>query len=195
MAESKPAARRQHILEQALKIFSVRGYHGTSIRDIARACGISNAALYYHFGSKKDLYFEVLREYIAIVGQKLQGADSGEGTCRQRLARVARVYAQIVLESQNVIQTLVRDLAQFDQEETQWLLPYVKRQIPSVVAAIVEEGMVAGEVRTDDAYRVGVLVLGMLNSLAGYHLETDVEATLEEDVDLAIAYVFDGISI
>ena len=55
--------------------------------------------------------------------------------------------------------------------------------------------MAAGEVRTEDAYRVGVVVLGMLNSIAGCRLETDVEATLEEDVDLAIAVLFEGIRI
>ena len=136
----------------------------------------------------------MLREYITAVVQRLHRADSGEGTCRQRLTRVAHVFAQIVLESHDVILTLVRDLDQFDQEYTQCLFPYA-RQVPSVFAAIVEDGMASGEIRTEDAYRVGVVIMGMINSLAGHHLGADIEATLEDDIDLVITVLFEGIGV
>ena len=115
MEGGKSPATRQCILEAAQRLFASGGYHGASIRDIVHACGVSNAALYYHFGSKQNLYFEVLGEYIAAVVGQLQMADTGEGTCRSRLARVALAYAQIILESQSVLQTLLRDVAQFDR--------------------------------------------------------------------------------
>jgi len=70
MEEGRSLATRRCILEAAQRLFASHGYHGASIRDIVQACGVSNAALYYHFGSKQSLYFEVLREYIAgAVGQ------------------------------------------------------------------------------------------------------------------------------
>jgi len=195
MEGGKSPATRQCILEAAQRLFASRGYHGASIRDIVQACGVSNAALYYHFGSKQDLYFEVLGEYIAAVVEQLQMADTGEGTCRSRLSRVALAYAQIILKSQSVLQTLLRDVAQFDREEIARLLPDVSRQIPAAFAAILEEGITAGEFRAVHTRHAGTLVMGMVNAMTVRRLHTQVETTLEEDADLVIEVLFEGIAI
>jgi AcrR family transcriptional regulator len=195
MEGRKPPATRQCILEAAQRLFASRGYHGASIRDIAHACGLSNAALYYHFGSKQNLYFEVLGEYVAAVVRQLQMADTGEGTCRNRLTQVAQAYARIILESESVLQTLLRDVAQFDREEIARLLPDLGRQIPAVIAAILEDGVAAGEVREVHARRAGILMMGMVNALALRRLYAQVETTLEEDVDLVIEVLFEGIGV
>ncbi len=52
---------RKQILDAALRLFSERGFARTSVRDIAEAAGITDAAIYYHFASKRDL-FEALFE-------------------------------------------------------------------------------------------------------------------------------------
>jgi AcrR family transcriptional regulator len=54
------------ILENAVKIFSEKGFHGTSMRDIAGASDCSLPTLYYHYKSKSDLFEEI------VVGQFLQ---------------------------------------------------------------------------------------------------------------------------
>jgi len=52
---------RKHILDTSLRLFSEKGFARTSVRDIARGAGITDAAIYYHFSSKRDL-FEALFE-------------------------------------------------------------------------------------------------------------------------------------
>lgn len=195
MEAGKSPATRQCLLEAAQRFFATRGYHGASIRDIVQACGVSNAALYYHFGSKQDLYFEVLGEYIAAVVEQLQMADTREGTCRSRLSRVALAYAQIILESQSVLQTLLRDVAQFDQDEIARLLPDVSRQIPSAFASILEDGIAAGELRAVHTRHAGILIMGMVNAMTVRRLHAQAETTLEEDADLVIKVLFEGIGI
>ena len=195
MGVGESPATRQCLLEAAQRLFATRGYHGASIRDIVQACGVSNAALYYHFGSKQDLYFEVLGEYVAAVVAQLQNADTVKGTCWSRLARVALAYAQIILESQNVLQTLLRDLAQFDQDEISRLLPDLGGQIPAVFATILEDGIAAGEVGAVHTHRIGVLLMGMVNAMTVRRLHARVEDTLERDVALVIDILFEGISI
>ena len=59
MAES--GNRRDQILEEATSLFSNQGFDGTSMRMIARACGITEAAIYRHFDNKAHLYEEVIR--------------------------------------------------------------------------------------------------------------------------------------
>jgi AcrR family transcriptional regulator len=49
------------LLEIATRLFSSNGFVGTTIREISRECGVSEAAVYKHFASKKDLYEEAIR--------------------------------------------------------------------------------------------------------------------------------------
>jgi AcrR family transcriptional regulator len=195
MEEGTSLATRQCILEAAQRLFASHGYHGASIRDIVHACGVSNAALYYHFGSKQNLYSEVLGEYVAAVVGQLQKADTGEGTCRSRLARVALAYAQIILESQNVLQTLLRDMAQFDQDEIARLIPDLGSQIPAAIATILADGIAAREIRAVHTRRAAMLMMGMVNAMAVRRLQAEVETTLEEDADLVIEVLFEGVGI
>ena len=193
MTEDNLSTGRQHILEQAQHLFAMRGYHGASIRDIAQASGFSNASLYYHFGNKQNLYFEVIKTYITEVAQQLLEAGAVEGSCRQRLTRMANAYAEIIVESQSAIHNLLRDLTQFGREEIRHLLPDARRRIQSTIAAVLEEGIAAGEVQQVNSYRVGVLLLGMISSLAALRIYGEVAETMAEDMDLVIGTLFEGI--
>lgn len=195
MTENSQGTGPQRILEQARHLFSLHGYHGASIRDIAQASGLANASIYYHFGNKKNLYFEVLKRYIAEVAQQLQEAGAAEGSCRERLTRMADAYAEIIVESQSAIQNLLHDLAQFDREEIRHLLPDVGRQVPAVIAAILEEGITTGEIRPVNTQRMGILLLGMVSSLVARRPYLTAAATLEEDVDLVVDVLFEGIGV
>ncbi|HSP55979.1 MAG TPA: helix-turn-helix domain-containing protein [Dehalococcoidia bacterium] len=53
---------RQQILDASLRLFSERGFARTTVRDIARAAGITDAAIYYHFESKRDLLEALVEE-------------------------------------------------------------------------------------------------------------------------------------
>jgi AcrR family transcriptional regulator len=193
MMTSNQAAGRRCILDQAQQLFFAHGYHGVSIRDIVQACGLSNAALYYHFGSKQNLFVEVIKEIAAMVAQQVQEAGAGSGSCRERLATMAEAFAQFVWESRSELQTLLRDLTECDGEEIQHFIPEVAGKIPSLFATVLEEGIAAGEIRPVDAHRISHLLMGMINSLAARRMYGHVPEPLAEDVDLAISTLFEGI--
>jgi len=56
----KTTTLKEHIIEEALKLFSVKGYMSTSITDIIDASGTSKGGFYNHFKSKEDLFYEIL---------------------------------------------------------------------------------------------------------------------------------------
>jgi AcrR family transcriptional regulator len=55
--------RREQILDEAIRIVGERGYYGFTVQDLAQRCGISNAGLLYHFGSKDQLLLCMLQEF------------------------------------------------------------------------------------------------------------------------------------
>jgi AcrR family transcriptional regulator len=58
----KGVAKRAEILETALALVARQGFHQTSVRDIARAVGLTQAGLLYYFESKDDLWVAILRK-------------------------------------------------------------------------------------------------------------------------------------
>jgi AcrR family transcriptional regulator len=56
----KPERRADQIVRQATELFSQDGYRKVTVKQLAKACGVSEAALYRHFGSKEDIYNAVL---------------------------------------------------------------------------------------------------------------------------------------
>ena len=61
LPEGAPSGTRRLILETALRLFAERGYSGTSIRDIAAACGLQGPTIYSHYPSKEHVLAELVR--------------------------------------------------------------------------------------------------------------------------------------
>lgn len=99
-------SRRAVVLDAAARLFAERGYHGTSIRDIAAAAGITPAAIYSHFASKAGLLVAVYEEGVGRIAAALDAAlENASGPARLQAACAAHLetlleggdYAQVVL--------------------------------------------------------------------------------------------------
>jgi AcrR family transcriptional regulator len=53
----------EHILNESMRLFLARGYHGTTIHDITQAAGLTKGSLYWHFGSKEELLERIMEEF------------------------------------------------------------------------------------------------------------------------------------
>src|SRR5512135_2218349 len=89
---------RDAILDTSAKLFSQHGYTGVSIRDIAQACGMTNAALYYHFKNKEDLFLAMLRRDHEKAIAALHAAANSPGDLREDLRLLVVRYAGITCQ-------------------------------------------------------------------------------------------------
>jgi AcrR family transcriptional regulator len=95
---------RARLVAAASRLFAERGFHGTTVREIAERAGVNVAAGHYHYGSKKALYLEVFRAQFA----ETRAALARRGTVRapaelDRLSRAAladllRSRVQVMLD-------------------------------------------------------------------------------------------------
>jgi AcrR family transcriptional regulator len=73
MNDRKYKAQKNAILEKARELFWQKGYDGTSLKDIASACGFEASNIYYYYKNKEDILFEALRiELDRLVGDTKQ---------------------------------------------------------------------------------------------------------------------------
>lgn len=91
LREKTDEVRRNHILEAAAKVFAERGYHRATIKDVARAAGVSDGSIYNVFENKTALLLSLLDPLAAVSNSAgpspTEGADASarlEGYIRQR---------------------------------------------------------------------------------------------------------------
>jgi len=86
--------RRDALLAAAAHVFAARGYHRTSMRDLARASRMSLAGMYYYVSGKEDLLFEIQRSSFERVRRGAEEAVAAAATPEARLAAFIRHHVQ-----------------------------------------------------------------------------------------------------
>ena len=80
------------ILNAAIALFKARGYHGTSVRELAQAVHIEPASLYYHFPSKQDILFAIFERIMDAVLDDIGDAMAGNATPEEQLRAAVRAH-------------------------------------------------------------------------------------------------------
>ena len=101
MRSEAQRATKPRLLAAATQLFAERGFHGTTIRDIAERAGVNVAAGNYHYGSKKALYLEVLREQFASIRAQL--VRRGASRPASELRRLSRRELEAVLAARTKV--------------------------------------------------------------------------------------------
>lgn len=89
----------------AIELFFKKGYFATSISDIARGCDIQKASIYYHYASKEQLLFHILKNTMADLTQFMQKrmSDSTDEETRMRNAVRSHVIFHLKRQKENFI--------------------------------------------------------------------------------------------
>ncbi len=162
---------KQRILETAERLFLEHGYQAVSIRDIANACGVTNAALYYYFPSKEALFREVLRQHILRLTEALQHArEHAANSPREQLIAMLEVYTRWVLAKRASFFTLRRDLLALMQqgvkEGVQYPLRGLKLAIIEPFDDLLQQATAQGLLQPPPGNTsLSSILLGMLHGL------------------------------
>ena len=100
--KEEAAITRKELLKKALAVFSKNGYSATTLQDIAQEAEVTRGAIYWHFGSKAELYNTLIREYSNKGNAIVQQAASEGGTLLDILRRVFVRQLQIIEEDREM---------------------------------------------------------------------------------------------
>lgn len=137
------------ITAAAREVFAERGYHGASIRDIAKRAGLSLSAMYYWHASKQDLLAAMLaeghREYLRVCGAAIDAAGPDPA---QRLAALVRATVSYRVRRQVESLITAQEWRNLDPAHAQPLIAS-RQELSGLWTAIVEEGVRAGAFHCD----------------------------------------------
>jgi AcrR family transcriptional regulator len=158
---TKPT-RRNELTRQAARLFAERGYHGTSIGDLAEAMGVQKGSLYAHIASKQDLLYETMRAGADAFHAALDAIpDTLPVTERIRLA--LRAHLRVVSEQLDVATVFVREWRYLQGERHDEIVAE-RRRYEERFRALFREGRELGELRTDlDEATAALLALSAAN--------------------------------
>jgi AcrR family transcriptional regulator len=112
-----PAARRRRqLLDVALELFAVNGYHTTSMNDIAEAAGVTKPVLYQHFRSKRELYLELLEDVGGHLRDAIGKATSEAPSPREQVRAGFLAYFTFVSDQRTAFQLLFGGGSRRDEE-------------------------------------------------------------------------------
>jgi AcrR family transcriptional regulator len=133
-----PAARRRkQLLAVALRVFAERGFHPTSMNDVAEAAGVTKPVLYQHFSSKRELYIELLDEVGGQLRDTIGKATSEAGTPREQVTAGFRAYFGFVAEHEAAFQILFGGGTRRDEEFAQHVTR-VEESIADAIAGLID---------------------------------------------------------
>lgn len=163
----RPIYTLDSLLEVAVRVFTERGYDGTSFQHLSHASGLSKSSIYHHIESKEQLLRLGLEKALEplMASTTEEGATSGRGV--ERLTYLIRRNIEIMTERLPYVTLLLNVHGNTDTER--WALDQ-RRAYDKVVAGAVQDAIDEGDVRSDvDARTTARLIIGMTNSVREWY--------------------------
>ncbi len=180
--------RRTAIVDMAARQYARNGFHGTSIAELATACGISKSLLYHYFGSKEDILFEVMSRHINALCEVT--TDISHDDPREHLAALTRAFVGQYRNASSEHKVLVNDLDKLPERRREAIISGERQLIVRVeaVMARLDPGL---EVDRARCRATAMLYFGMINWTHTWFRDGG-PLGLDGLADLAIAMALDG---
>jgi len=152
------------LLESALKIFSEKGYEGTSIREIIEGAGVTRPVLYYYFQNKEDLFRRLVEP---LFNEFITGLDQVPGQyadCLGRLKAVMRMTFDYSEQYPLTIRLVFQMYFSPPQCGPKLDKSAFRRKRFQVVERIVREGLEQGDLAGGDAQSLALVFVGIMDT-------------------------------
>jgi TetR/AcrR family transcriptional regulator len=196
-----PAAREQavgargsltpeRILAEAARIFNQRGYHGTTLEGVARALGVTKAALYYHVRSKEELLFRCHQVLVEIALEGVRSARECASSADEQLRLALTSYIEGILDHLRGSVVLLEHGALTPAHQRQVIAgrDEYERQLREIIAGGVRDGVFV----PCDPRLVGFALLGAGNWIPKWYSPSGTRAP-KEIAETFAAYLVRGL--
>lgn len=157
-------AKRQAVLRAAVRIFNERGFHGTSLDDVATSLGVSKPTIYHYLGNKEQVLLHCVTRGLDQLMEAAEQASSESGRGIDRLRMFLQRYAEINMDDfgRCVILTAEESLSEQGRQEFRSL----KRKVNNALQDMIEAAIADGSIIPCNPRLLSFTVAGALNSPA-----------------------------
>lgn len=153
----------EEITKAAVMLFERKGYHATSVQDIADEVGLQKGSLYHYISSKEDLLMQLAHRSInEFNGQLDEILQDRTLTNRERLQRSIEHHLKYVTKNIQLTTVLLREAFSLGQDQHQVIQDLTDKYL-TLWTQVIEQGIAAGEFRPVNARITALSILGSIN--------------------------------
>ena len=190
MTRPSKEKRRRDILEAAKRLFAERGFHATRMSDVAAAAGASHGTIFWHFGSKEELFHDLMDEEERALRLRIDGAI-GDGT-GDIFRRSVLATFEFFESDRDTVRLLFRDPLVLGERFDRHLGGIYEGFIDDIEKSI-SDAQRAGQVIDAPARVIAFSVAALISGLALRRLVTDDGMPASEVADLVVTMILDGL--
>src|SRR5947208_626335 len=192
IAAIRAAPREDRVRAAALRLFNEKGYHATSMRDIASEVGINKGSLYSYIRSKEDLLIPVFEQAMAVLLAQIEQITADGGLRpTQRLERAIHAHVIAVADNLDVLTVYLSEWRQLAAESLTTVRGH-REGYAALFLQILEDGVASGEFRSIDTRIVMLGMIGMCNYLFRWY-RPDGRLVPDQIADELIEMVMQGV--
>jgi TetR/AcrR family transcriptional regulator, cholesterol catabolism regulator len=185
------AKRRHEIFHQVVNVFVKKGFHETSMREIAEAAGLGKSTLYDYFKTKDEILVYFFEDQLNDLTNEAQKVALQNLSADKRLRQILEIYIESLQANKNLFLKLT--------QESQRLKPQSQKQVQEkryayqdLVRALIDEGIREGIFReVNSLLAARLLISGMSSVIYGSRSTGTPQEMLRETLDI----FFKGIEI
>jgi AcrR family transcriptional regulator len=161
--------KRDAVVRAAAQAFNDRGYHNTSLDDIAATLGVTKPTIYYYVANKEQLLFECFRSGLERIREAVREAERSDRPARERLGGVVRGYAHAIASEYGwcMVRAHEHDLG----PEMGRQINLLKSEIDQGIRRLLREGVADGSIGPCDPKLAAFAMAGALNWIAHWYRE------------------------
>jgi TetR/AcrR family transcriptional regulator, cholesterol catabolism regulator len=164
-----PRERAEEVYAAALRLFTEKGYHATSMQDIAAAVGLYKGSLYHYIGRKEDLLVQVFERAMGslLVDAERIVADTSLRPAAQ-LRQVITAHVAAVASNLDALTVYLHEFRALGGHSLE-VVREQRERYRALVESIVERGVRCGDFASADVGIASLGILGMCNWLAQWY--------------------------
>jgi AcrR family transcriptional regulator len=183
--------KRLAVLHTAAALFNEKGFHATSLDEVAERLDISKPTVYYYVKNKEEILFECVRIGLEMVVGAANEATRAGGTAQEKLAAVMRKYAEIV--TMDFGTCLIRVGEDPLPPASRATLRKLKAKIDRQFRTLVQEGIDEGVFAPCDPKTTAFGIAGMLSWIAIWY-DPQGPMSAREIADNYIRLIINGLA-
>ncbi|MCE2527836.1 MAG: TetR family transcriptional regulator [Actinomycetia bacterium] len=184
---------RETVIQAAGKLFALRGYHGTSMKDLGDELGLLKSSIYSHVSSKEDLLLEVVRRAERLFNESARKAldtTSGEAA---RLQALIKGHLEVILDHRDEASTFLNEARALDNRYREAVIA-ARDGYERIFRRVIRAGVRSGEFHNRvDPVMAGIFILSILNAVGRWY-RPDGKLGLEDLVKETWDFINSGLA-